>query len=190
MAAKSVQLSTEEDNAVRYASAMKLKLMKKFQKMSTETAAHFVECLGSMASSGDVSSYYLYTLEWMTNIDRGGLFHVSDTTFNLFKAIEIQTQALLPQHIISKPTPSKGKLLKDVLEDDDVQFWWSMLAIDIKKESEADDLLHEIVSLWVTIRGFAVTSFWLEQYKNVQKKTVMKSKSLRKTLDKQSDKTQ
>ncbi len=138
-----------------------MKLMKKFQKMSTETAAHFVECLGSMASSGDVSSYYLYTLEWMTNIDRGGLFHVSDTTFNLFKAIEIQTQALLP------PTPSKGKLLKDVLEDDDVQFWWSMLAIDIKKESEADDLLHEIVSLWVTIRGFAVTSFWLEQYKNL-----------------------
>ena len=76
-----------------------------------------------------------------------------------------------------------------MLEDDDVQFWWGMLAIDIKKESEADDLLHEIVSLWVTIRGFAVTSFWLEQYKNVQQKTVKKSKSLRKTLDKQSDKT-
>ena len=64
-----------------------------------------------------------------------------------------------------------------------------MLAIDIKNESEADELLHEIVSLWVTIRGFAVTSFWLEQYQIVQKRTVKKSKSLRKTLDKESDKT-
>ncbi len=74
-----------------------------------------------MASSGDKCSYYIYTLKWMTSIDRGGSFHISDTTFNLFKAIEIKTQALLPQHIISKPTPSKEQLLKDVLEDDNVQ---------------------------------------------------------------------
>ena len=185
-----VQLSTEEDNAVRYASGfVAMKLVRKYRKMSTETAAHFVECLANMASSGDESSYYLYTLEWLTNIDRGGLFYVSDTTFSFFKAVKVKTQELLPQHLISKPKASKEKLLKDVWEDDDVQFWWSMLAIDIKNESEADELLHEIVSLWVTIGGFTVTSFWLEQYQIVQNKTVKKSKSLRKTLDKESDKT-
>ena len=119
-----VQLSTEEDNAVRYASGfVAMKLVRKYRKMSTETAAQFVECLANMASSGDESSYYLYTFEWLTNIDRGGLFYVSDTTFSFFKAVEVKTQELLPQHLISKPKASKEKRLEDVWEDNDVQFW-------------------------------------------------------------------
>ena len=70
-----IQLSTEEDDAVRYASGfLAMKLVRKHQKMSTGTASHFVECLAILASSGDESSYYLYTLEWMSNSDRGGLY--------------------------------------------------------------------------------------------------------------------
>lgn len=103
-----IQLSTEEDNAVRYASGyVAMKLLEKYKKMSTATAAHFVECLSHMASSGEESSFYDYTLEWMTNIDRGGLFYVSDTTFSFFKAIEVKTQELLPQHLTSRPDSSK-----------------------------------------------------------------------------------
>ena len=40
-----------------------------------------------------------------------------------------------------------------VIKDDDVQFWWSMVAYDIDDVPENTDLLHTVVDLWITIRG-------------------------------------
>lgn len=67
--------------------------MKKFEKLSTEKAAQFVECLSHMAVGGESeeSSSYEYTSEWVKAINRGGVFHVSDySTFMLFKAVEMK----------------------------------------------------------------------------------------------------
>ena len=69
-----------------------------------------------------------------------------------------------------------------VIKDDDVQFSWSMVAYDMDDVPENTDLLHTIVDLWITIKGVAITSTWIEQYKLAQKKSVKKSKSLRKGL--------
>ena len=135
-----------------------------------------------MGSSGDDASYYQYTHEWVTNIDRG-LFHISDNTFCFFKAVEIKTQECLPGHLRSQSS-DKGKdsLLKAVIDDEDVQYYWHMLALYIIKDEDVAELLHAIVDLWITMRGFALTSSWLEQYKLANKKNVKKSKSLREGL--------
>ena len=55
-----------------------------------------------------------------------------------------------------------------------------MLSVDIDVEY-TQELLHELINKWVHMRGFAMASSWLEEYKLVSGKTV-KSKPLRKRL--------
>ena len=40
-----------------------------------------------------------------------------------------------------------------------------------------------LVDMWVTMRGFALTSKWMEEYKLEKEKALKKSKSLRKELN-------
>ena len=82
----------------------------------------------------------------------------------------------------SVETDQKDRLVKLVCEDEDVQFYWSMLSVEIDAENNAAVLLREIVELWLTIRGLSVAGQWLEIYKNNKSLTTKKSKSLRKTL--------
>ena len=99
-----VQSGFEEENALCYACGyIPFKLMKRFEKLGTEKAAQFVECLSHMAVGGEneESSFYDYTCQWVKTIDRGGLFRVSDYGFMLFKAIEIKKKECLPQHLRS-----------------------------------------------------------------------------------------
>ena len=71
-----------------------MKLLKKYKKLSSVNAVEYVESLSNMGCSGQESSFHEYAMEWITSIDRGGLFYMSDTTLNFFKAIEIKTQEL------------------------------------------------------------------------------------------------
>ena len=56
----------------------------------------------------------------------------------------------LPRHLQSHLNCKKDD--KSVVNNNDVQFVWSMLSEDID-EAIAGELLEEIVELWVTIRG-------------------------------------
>lgn len=58
---------------------------------------------------------------------------------------------------------------------------WSDLSINWGKE-ESNKLLRLIVEHWMTVRGFSFTSAFMERYKQKHKKTVQKSKGLRKNL--------
>ena len=40
-----------------------------------------------------------------------------------------------------------------------------MLSTDIQDEQIGQNLLREIIELWLTIRGFAVAREWMEMYK-------------------------
>ena len=79
-------MSSEEENAVRYASGfVRIRLMKKYKKINNIKAAQFVDCLSHMALSSsdedEESSYY----EYMKDIvNRGGLFCVNKKTFLFF----------------------------------------------------------------------------------------------------------
>ena len=76
----------------------------------------------------------------------------------------------------------KDQLVQLVADDNDVQFYWSLLSIGIDTEDNAALLLKEIVELWITIRGFSIAGQWLEIYKSNRQVTTKKSKSLRITL--------
>ncbi len=39
------------------------------------------------------------------------------------------------------------------------------MATDIVDEEDVNELLHRIVDMWVKIRGFAITSEWMADYK-------------------------
>ena len=175
-------MNAEEENALRYVSGyVALKLMRKYEKEDSARAAQFLECLSKMAVLGNESSFYDYTREWVSSVDRGGLLHVNDGTSEFFKAVELQTRQLLPKHLKSAVS-SKETLVLGIKEDEDVQFQWSMLCVDIDSPSDSDDLLMSVIALWVTIRGFSLTSSWMEVYKKALQQCTSKKKALRKHL--------
>ena len=185
IAAKAASMTTEEENIVRYAAGyVPFALLKKHERHGSESSAYFVECLSGMAINGEESSFLEYTTEWVHRVNRGGLFEVNDTAFSLFLEIELGVWDRLSATLKSNSveTDQKDRLVKFVCEDEDVQFYWSMLSIDIDTEHNAALLLKEIVELWLTIRGFSIAGQWLEMYKNDKALTTKKSKSLRKTL--------
>ena len=179
-------LLADEQNAIRYASGyVVMKLSKKLAHRSGKKEAQFKECLSSMANSCCNDSFYQYTLEWMSSVDRGGLFYINDNTFILFSSIELKTQQLLPNSL-SGPTQIHA-IKKTIAEDEDINRYWSIISIDISSEEDSAELLDMLVDMWVTMRGFAITSSWMEEYKRAAAKTVKKSKGLRKQLQDSED---
>lgn len=176
-------MGSEEENAVRYASGyIAMKVMREIMKTDSKKAVQFIECLSHMAINGDESNYYVYTMEWLKTIDRGGLFQVSEPTFLFFRAVELATQAALPHHLQPSSGSSKGSLHDKIISDEDVQFYWTMVSVDLEDEESSSELLQKIVALWVKIRGFSMTSAWMEEYKRALQETTKAKKGLRKQL--------
>ena len=73
-------------------------------------------------------------------------------------------------------------IIKEILDDEDVQFKWTLVSQDLDTYEEGQELLQEVVHLWVTIRGFSIASTWIETYKQATKQTKQKSTGLRKHL--------
>ena len=181
--AQPVTLLADEENAVRYACGfVARRLIKKIERLRGTKASQFRECLSSMDNRGDDSSYYQYTLEWIDSVNRGGLFVVNDDSFFLFKSVEAVIQKALPKHLTkTSQLGTKDDLVKIIMSDDTVRQYWDVVSIDVSDEY-AEELLYMMVDMWLTMRGFAITSKWMEEYKEAMSKTVKKSKSLRKSL--------
>ena len=69
-------------------------------------------------------------------------------------------------------------------EDTDVQFYQLLLSTDLETSDLTEELLRDIIELWLNIRGFSIARQWMEVYKQNKSKTTKKSKSLRKALKK------
>ena len=78
-------------------------------------------------------------------------------------------------------------MISAVFGNEPVQFFWTILSVDISNEEHAIKL-QEIVTLWITIRGFSIAGEWLEKYKQRKKSGIRKSKGLRKQLKKNANK--
>ena len=89
--------------------------------------------------------------------------YVSEDTFRCFKALELVTYELL------KKGATKTEVIDQAENDENVQFYWDFITHEFTSEV-LTTLLHDVVSLWFTIRGFAVTSSLFEQYKRAAKK--------------------
>lgn len=144
--------------------------------------------LGNMAVQGDTTDFTSYTSEWFEKTNRGGLFPVNDETLTFFIAVEKVTRIHLSKYCSNNYGNTKDVLIKIVTEDSDVQFYWTLICQDIDEEEDAIRLLEEIVTLWITIRGFSQASIWLEEYKKAKQLTLSKTRALRKKLEKDHEK--
>ncbi len=181
---EAVLLTRDEENVIRYACGyVAMKLQKKYLKEHGKKAAKFVSCLDCMYADGPSSSLLNYTREWVERVNRGGLFDVSDTAFNLLVAIETVMRNKLMNHLSLK----KSRQMIKNLSNPDIQFSWNIMDTNLEEE-ESKELLTHIIKLWLNIRGFSISKEWMETYKHICS-GAKKKKSLRRELKRQQQKT-
>ena len=82
---ENIELTADEENILCYvAGYVPFKLMQRFEEQSPRQAAEYVECLSHMSVGGEVTDFSMYTMKWLEQVNRGGLFNVSDETYTLF----------------------------------------------------------------------------------------------------------
>lgn len=72
----------------------------------------------------------------------------------------------------------KEKVCRDV----DVVYEWTALQQSVLQEEERMKLLDIIISKYIVLRGNSFASSYMEMYKQKTKKTIQKSKALRKKV--------
>ena len=137
--ATSLQSNTvtyEDANVICFAAGYVCKNLKK-KVESSQQNSHLLRCIDSNTQhDGSL------TPGWITLIDMVGLF----------SAIKEELREHFKPSQITNITNSKEAIDKAIIENEEVQFHWSMLASDINKR-DADHVLAMIVELWVRIRG-------------------------------------
>ena len=184
--ARRQNLTLEEENAIRYASGYVMMKMKK--RFDSKGMMDVSECLMSMregteekGESNDANSYFEYSRFWIDLVDRGGLFKVKDEVFKFFLELELCVYPSLQAALKSGSACNKDGLLQQIKVDEDVLFAWSLLTLYIS-DHDSNMLLRAISELWITIRGFAITSQLLEEYKQAAYLSLKGKRSLRKEL--------
>ena len=99
--------------------------------------------------------------------------------YSLILAMELRLQTVLQQSTYS--CNIKEDAIASIMECDEVKYHWNTLSANWEAE-EVKVLLPMIIQLWVTMRGFAYVSAWVEQYKQEARKCTQKSKGIRKHL--------
>ena len=185
-ASAAVSFTDDELNAMRYACGyIPHVLLKKYEVRDGNIFAQYVECLGNMAVEGEGDNLLAYTSKWFTQVNRGGLFPLNDNSFSMFIEIEKSVRQLLPQSIIRNDNDKatfKKSVLDKIAKEENVQFYWTLLSSDIEKVENSEALLAEIISLWITIRGFSLSASWMEEYKKNKQKTIQKTTGLHKSI--------
>ena len=175
------ELTENESGALRYVAGYICRhLRKKIQRSrgDAKSKEEMMICLMQLVRNKETEEHGTDE-EWTNLMDRGGLFHVKEITFQLFRAIEYQVRDGL-KGLKRQSQQSKSELIKKVTGDDDVQFIWLMATaeFDIEDRDIHEALLQKIVELFVTVRGFSVASAWLEKFKQQIKKPTKRTKSL------------
>ena len=79
----------------------------------------------------DVSS----SADWVRAVDRGGLVHVSETTYLLFERMELIIHSIYNTDTVWTMMEGVKKQLHDtIITDEDIAFHWSILTIEVEKE--------------------------------------------------------
>ena len=164
------ELTFDDLNVLRYACGFVAhSLLKKFDKRKGQKYALFVDCIGEIAVAGDGENVLEYTRKWFDIVNRGGLFPLNDNAFSLFVEIEKIVRRTLPKHVLSGEKDKQSfrtNVHEKVKDSEEVQFYWCLLSPDIDNHEQSQELLSEIITLWVTVRGFSLTASWMEEFKN------------------------
>ena len=180
---KDIELRESEKGVLRYVAGYICRhLQQKLERGSHQFKEEMILCLMELVKDQDTEQHGIDE-DWTDLVDRGGLWHIKETTYQLFSAIEDAVRNIL-KLLVHPSAPSKLEVMQKVTSDDDVLFYWLIVSADF----EIDDrevhtiLLEKIVELYVTVRGFSLASGWLEQYKQCTKQSTQRTKSLRREL--------
>ena len=103
-----------------------------------------------------------------------------ETTFQVFCALEEEMHACLQELVKNAKQTDVEEIATQLINSEDVQFYWCVAsaAFDIDDDEVHRELLQKIIKLSITIRGLAFASAWVEKYKQAEKKSTQRSKSL------------
>ena len=73
------------------------------------------------------------------------------------------------RHLQSMEQPCMSSVKNKVVEDEDTQFYWSIISANWEDET-ATTLLKMIMDMWIKIRGHSTANAWFESYKLTQNK--------------------
>lgn len=150
---------------LRYAAGYVLRLIKQREEMKKSPNHAIVGWInqprvstaidsGTSSCSGD--SYQQFTKQWIEKVNRGGLFLICDSVYELFQSMETVLRQYL--HLLSTDhSVNIDQVIDFILRDNEVQLNWSNLATDLNEE-DSSTLSKSFVHLWVTIRGFSCAS--------------------------------
>ena len=110
---------------------------------------------------------------WTKSLDRGGLIHVNNVVFLLFAVMELEYRKCHP-HL-------RDTFLETLLRNEDILYLWSCISEEWSEEV-GDSLIKIIAKKWFALKGYSTASAFMELYKKEQKKSVQKSRPLRKGL--------
>jgi hypothetical protein len=91
-------LKAEEEQALRYvAGYIPMKLKKKYEKRPDSVRAlKYMECLNTMnEEKGTDVDFLQYTKLWVEQVNRGGLFRITNDTYLIFRAMELASRRVL-----------------------------------------------------------------------------------------------
>ncbi len=175
-------ISEDEQNIIMYVCGyVPVALKRRYEKRKGEKYASFVQCLLHMSIGAFEDSFYDYARKWFEIVNRGGTFEVSDSTYQFFLVLEKKTRHALKSYL---HTGDDQKFVVDkIMADENIIFYWSMLSVDLD-EADCKEILKDVVTLWLNIRGFSTTGAWVEQHKKIAGTTMKSKPSLRAGLKK------
>lgn len=181
------EITYQEANALRYTAGYICRSMKrKLAVANHPLKEELILAIDSMCKDDGSSedSEPTTSQHWIASIDRGGLCHVKDVTYMVFLAMEENLRHHLKvSNVREMNSDFRDKVVMELVKNDDVNFYWCMLALDLDAEKESV-LLKLLVEHWVTVRGFSFAGAYMEMYKQYTKRSLQRSKGLRTTLSK------
>ena len=168
-----------EKNALRYAAGYVIRhLQTKIKRSAHQLKDELLFCLTELKETENQEEE---SEDWIKSIDRGGLTHVSNMTYMVFEAMELELRTHFVIIDMARESQLKARAKIEIENNEDVCFYWCMVCAEWE-EKTSQTLLSMIIDEWITIRGFSAVSGWLELYKQAHKKIVQKSKGVRKQL--------
>lgn len=180
-------LSDDEENALRYAAGFTVRSVRK--KIDDRTHHPYrdemlkiLDALRVERADGNPSTYLAYTKSWLSRVNRGGLFQVSNDTHLLFLAMQYATRTHLESAFIRA---NKEEIIAKIIGDPDVSFHWSRIIIGYE-QVVSQEVLKRLALQWMTIHGFSSVADFMEDYKHAKQILLKSKKALRKELEKNS----
>lgn len=176
-------LTWQEENALRYVGGY---VCRKVWKKISESSESSLPCKEEMLQviidlCGDEDGPR-GTETWTNEVDRGGLWHISDEAYSVFLLLEDEVRRHFKVTTVATlDETTKRSIMDAILTNEDLLFQWSLVTAEADN-STSINLLERLGLLYLTVRGFSFATSCLELYKQRHKRQVQKSKALRREV--------